>query len=459
MVLPGLLAAAASAPALIGLQLERGYRATVAQMAADGLRVTRSEYQRGWLSSKAETDLVLAMPAGDDQRAPRDLVLTLRNDIDHGPLLQEGAVLMGRVDTQLLANGETMFSPHHPAEFSTRVALLGDKTSVIVDLPARAVAGAGDHPGLEFEGLAGELHFGQTRGSLDGELAMTGLALVVDGQPVIRARGVTANWQMLRGVGGLLFGDARLGLEGIEIADPVQGTRVSLQGFVVESKTRIADEQVEMRLSYTLARASVDDSDYGPADVRLRLGNLSAQVLGRIREQLAQNKARELDRDQKPLAALGILMTNAPHLLQNDPVFAIERLHLETPDGAVEGSLSMQAQGMVWPASDPAEPLRRLTAMASLRLPEPVFRALLEPGARERQVAALEARRLAGEPVEETTQEQREEEIQQMVGQQLADIIGQGILRRNHQELTLSARLRGGRLEINGRGFPLPFAP
>jgi uncharacterized protein YdgA (DUF945 family) len=45
-----------------------------------------------------------------------------------------------------------------------------------------------------------------------------------------------------------------------------------------------------------------------------------------------------------------------------------------------------------------------------------------------------------------------------MVEQQLADIIGQGILLRNGEELTLAVKLRRGRLAVNGRDFPLPEA-
>ena len=459
MLLPGLLAAAAAAPALTGLQLERSYRAAVDQMIGAGLTVVRSEYQRGWLSSKAETDLLLVIPAGDEQGVGKELVLTLRNRIDHGPLVPDGAILMGRMETYFLANGDSIYPPQQRALVSTRLALLGRNTTTAVDLPARMIAEADDHPGVEFQGLAGELRFDETRDSLAGKLEMTGLTLVKDGQPVMRLRGVTANWKMRRGVGGLLFGDAALGLESGEIADPVQGTRVSLQGFAVESVSSVLDDNVEMRLRYNLAMASVGHRDYGPAEVRVHLGNLSAQVLGRIRESLAETKARNLDQQSRSLAALGILMTNAPLLLRNDPNFAIERLHLETPDGTLEGSLSVQAQGMVWPASDPGEVLSKLNAAASLRLPESVFRSLLEPGARQRTTVALEARRQAGKPVEETGEGQREQDIHRMVEQQLADIIGQGILLRNGQELTFSATLRDGRLEVNGRDFPLPLAP
>lgn len=456
IILPGLVAAAAAAPALLGVQLERNYRATVEQMVGDGLRVVRSQYQRGWLSSTAETDLLIAMPTGDNQGGRKDLVLTLRNHIDHGPLIPDGSVLMGRMETELLSDGEPMFSPGGPSQLRTRVALLGQQTTMVVDLPAQTIAEAEGRPGLVFEGLSGELRFGESNGYLAGALEMTGLALVKGAQPVMRVRGATASWQMRRGAGGLLFGNAHLGLDRAEIADPVQGTRVTLQGFAVESTSRVTDDRVDMRLSYTLAQASIDDRAYGPADVRVHLGNLSAEVLGRIREQLAEKKARGLGREQKSLAVLGILMTNAPQLLRSDPSFAIEHLRLDTPDGTIEGNLYAQARGMVWPTSDPTEPLRSLDIKASLRLPEPVFRVLLEPGAREQQAAVLDARRRAGEIIAESTPEQRAVEVQRMVDQQLTDIIRQGILRRDQQALTMSARLRDGRLEINGRRFPLP---
>jgi len=457
-VLLCLLASAAAAPALIGLKLERDYQATVDQMIHKGLKLVRSEYRRGWLSSEAEMDLLLARPTGDGQDNSTDLVLTLRNRIEHGPLIADGSILMARMETQLLADAEPVFPPDRPAVVRTRMELLGRSTTMVINLPSREIAEADGHPGLEFEGLAGEVRFGETRDSLAGELELIGLAMVKDGQRVMRVGGVTANWQMRRGHAGLLFGDAALVLEDAELADPVQGTRVSLQGFAIASASSVLDDNVEMHLDYTLARASVDDRVYGPAELSIRLGNLSAQVLGRVREALAQTNTPNLDEEQKSLAVLDILMTNAPQMLRNDPNFAIERLHVETPDGAVEGSLAVQARGMVWPASDPAEALRKLNAEASLRLPEPVFRALLEPGARQRLVAALEARRLAGKPVEEPTGEQRQQEIQRMVEQQVADIVGQGILLRNGEELTLAVRLRRGRLELNGRDFPMPAA-
>ena len=209
-------------------------------------------------------------------------------------------------------------------------------------------------------------------------------------------------------------------------------------------------------MTYRLKTAKVGDQSYGPAVLRLELTNLAAPVLVRVQQALDEIQQKNLPEVQQNMAVMSVMMASGPELLKSNPGLALKQFRLVTPDGVVEGNFSLQAIDLrLEEVGDRRALLNKLAVELSFRLPERLFRLLLEQQTLLRIVQQLEQGVNQGEDIEMPTQEQLQEMVRAAAAEQINQLLVQGVVEKDGGDITSVASLSNGLLTVNGKTVPL----
>lgn len=457
LILAGLLLLAV--PAVVGMQTEQRYREMVGQLEMSGFRVTRHDYRRGWFDATAETDLELPVPdPGQQAASPNPVGFTLHSDITHGAFLFSGGEHGGElvIDTEILSQGKPLFPADYPAIIQTRVGLDGEGRTLI-DLPAIELSATEGHPAISFQGAKGTLAFRADNSRLAMDVTMPHLQLDKGHQAGFELEGVSLNGDYVRGIEGLMLGATAMQAKRIEMSSAAGGPQLKMQNLDVRGESLAQAGLIKGNIHYALDSMLVDGNTYGPIEVDVQVGNLSPVALAQIQQAMDELAGQQLPPQQRGMAVMGVLLNNGPELLKSNPRFAIERLHVQTPDGVIEGVFQVQPVGLEWAEiSNMAAILNKLEAKAELQMPEPLFLALFEQQARQALVMQIQQQRMLGENVPEPDPEQMAARVAALAQQQLDGLLQQEILVRKGTDISTAASLRSGLLTVNGKSLPLP---
>ena len=106
----------------------------------------------------------------------------------------------------------------------------------------------------------------------------------------------------------------------------------------------------------------------------MELSRLSAPVLVRLQQAMEEIKIRQC-RMRSGHSHDGNSNGCRIRAVENDPAIAIKPLRLITPDGTVEGEISLRAEDSAWRSCPNMRALAgKLVADLSLRMPEKLFR-------------------------------------------------------------------------------------
>ncbi|HEB97814.1 MAG TPA: DUF945 domain-containing protein [Sedimenticola thiotaurini] len=449
-----LIAAVLVVPGVVGYQAEQRYRALVGQIDASGLEVVEDDYRRGWFGADAVTRIRLPLSAGGATDTETRQELVLRSRISHGPLTAQG-VALAEIDTDLESGG-TSLSARSGSTIRTMIAIDGTGHTRIRVPEQEIEQGAGD-PTLRFLGLEGEIDFDLDREKGDFRFRSPGILVQQEGRTLVQLDRLELDSRTWRGVSGLMLGAGRLTIDRIGMDAPDLPGRVELRGLSVTGESGEqggAGELVSVALEYRLAGLDYGKRHYSDGVLRMAASRLYAPVLLRIQQTTEQMQQRRMSEAEVGMAMMGLLTGQLPDLLRQDPKLVLEPIGLTTPEGVVKAGLSLQSVGLrVADLQDQARLLARLEGRASLRLPETLFREMLQ---QQNLLALQEQQAATGAESAETDREGLQGQARQMAQQQLQQWLDQGLLQRDGDALQSRVVLSGGRLQINGRTVPLP---
>ena len=454
-----LMAAILITPGVIGFSAETRYKALIDGLAKNGLEVVETQYQRGWFESTADTEFRIPLagegadlPAG----APTEIRFSLHSDIKHGPLSSDGELVVAQVHSNLLAGGEPLFPGLEGGLFKTNIKLDGSG-QLVVDLPAMQSEPQQGKPGVQFEGMTGHLKFDAGITELSLDLDMPQLALSEMGGQNFELQSLSLNSHSQEGVAGLMLGKGRFTVKHMGFQNAGLGETVGIDDINVTFDSSAQGKNVLFSIVYAFQNLKVNDAAWGPAVLEIRMENLSADALAKMQKQMEEINERNLSPTEQGMATVALLMETASELLPNDPVLAIPQLRVQTPDGMVEGDFRLQSHGLAWAEiGDAATALGKLEMKASLRMPETLWRTLLEQQARKQMSDMIALRRQLGEKVEPPSEEEMQELVRTSAEQKLNSMLAQGLVVRNDTEIATVAGLSGGLLTVNGKTIPLP---
>jgi len=451
-----LLTLALGAPAVIGFKAEARYQLAIDRIQQSGVKVVSQRYDRGWFGSTAETGLLFVKP--EEVSASNDsdsLQFTLLSTISHGPLVSSGFGL-AEIDSEIKALKEAIFPPDYPATIHTLVDLVGNGRTR-VNLPAAEITGSVQMPDLSFGGLFGEMAFDAGFREMEVGFVLHSLSVSSAGQKLAELGETRLDSNSHTSVSGVLLGSGNFRVQRLLLSDAESGDQMLVNELAIDLKSSEEAEQVSAVAGYRVQRIEIGGEVYGPGLLRLELSRLSGPVLVRLQQAMAEIKKQAMTDAQRSMAQLGVVMNIGSELLKSDPAIAIKPLRLVTPDGTLEGELSLRGDGLR-PADLSSIPAlaNKLIADLSLRMPEKLFRAMLikQAGLKlDQQIAAIVEQ---GGEAPELDRDQLQQLVEHQVDEQLNHWLAQEIIQRDGSDLATLASLSSGLLTINGKTIPLP---
>ncbi len=442
-------------PGIVGFKVQEQYQGMLDRTVQTGFEILEQEYHRGWFASEARAELRILIQASVDSTEPLEMVLTLENRIDHGPLTSQGLAL-AEIETDLLLDGEKLFPEDYPAVIATRISLDGSGTTVI-EMPAIDLMESDERPAIRFGGLSGVVNFDTAMENISVGMDMPGLEVIEDGLQLVKAGEVSMESRSWLGESGLTLGSGNLKLHDLSIYDAASGEQFSLQGLGLEVDSSEQEGQVAGFATYSLDSLEIGDKEYGPGILKVELVRLSAPVLLELQRSIEDMQGQQMTEAQRGMAIMGVLMGSASAFLENDPGMSVDPLRFSTPDGELNARFSLNANGLKWEhVGNPQIMITKLDASLSFRIPEKLLRSLLESQARTRLVKEIEGltEELGEQPLVE--QEQLDSMVDAEVEAQMEQWLGQGLMERDQEDVVTEAQLADGLLTVNGQPVPLP---
>lgn len=447
-----------AAPGVIGFQVQDYYQQLMQELGKGGAQVVSGDYRRDWFGARDETRFRIQLPKQPGEQEQQTLEFSLTSEIVHGPLTSSGLAL-AEVHSEIRLQGEALLPEDYQATISTLIGVDGEGTTRI-DLPATRVPAQGQQPEIQFEGLQGTMQFDAGLEQMSAQFEMPVLTFEQANGSQLKLQGVRLDSHSYKDVSGLMLGSGQFQVERFDLEDTAKGGRMQIRELSVDAESSNREQGVGAHIRYSLQELVLDDKSYGPAELKLGLDNLPAPALLQIQQSVEEINAQQLSEQQKGAALMSVLMGNAPQLLKGDPRLSIDPLRVETPDGLIEGRLSLQSRGLQWQDLGKASVvLGKLAGEGFLRMPETLFRGLMKQKLRADLLRQFKQRRLADPDQPMPDEAQLEQLVERLSEQQFSLLLGQEILVREGGAVLTEATLADGLLSVNGKTLPLPVPP
>jgi len=385
----------------------------------DALRLEVTEYQRGYLESQAESELVLRLPEQEPVR------VKLSHRIDQLPGID------GRYATV-----HTRWEPSDPALREQLAEVFGEDAEFTLATALYPTGGSSstgrvptiDRDGVVFSGADLRLET-SAGGGFDYQVESDRLAVDDRAEGVETGAGMNAERLRLAASGevaddGFVWdSNGRLEVGRLEVVEP--DSNGSIEDLTIGFDTSREEGLFRFAVDYQVAEARIEGETFSDARMRLAVDRLDAGAVRTIAErteELQELAAQGADIEQ----AVGeVMREELPALLSHGPRVAIDPIEATTAEGGTEMALSVELPaGVVDGEPNPMMWMAMLSAVVvegSLSMPL----ALLE-----RQAAA---RGQAGQ-----------------VEQQLAPLVAQGWLAIEDGMVRTTVDFRQGNLKLNG---------
>ena len=431
-----LLCLAVAAPALVGLYLEREFAHVVARLERPGVsRVTHARFKRGWLSSTANVRIELAAPLC---QAPPCAGTTLRTRIHHGPLPFDAPLAQGDGFEPSLGVGVTdidLASLWPTRVFEPALAPLRLVTRVGFDAVARSR--------LRFDGRTLDISRDRLLAHIEtapiearAQIPLAGGPITVEADApefsIVGAEGGQLAWHDL---------EARLDASGsgsirarsLSLADGL-GQALLLQTLAWQWQSLPgASGRVSARLDGRIARAVLDNQEYGPLQFEAQVADLDVHAGQALFDQVG--RLRDIETGELDEAARAELYSQTlPAVLAGGPRIDIPRLRLTTPQGDVRLRLRIQAPERMRRARLLADVVSQLDVDFETRVPAGLARDL-----------AVQVMQSSGRSPHTIEQADIDRALAELVQQHLIEAVDDGSAYR------LRLTIEGGRLTLNGR--------
>lgn len=447
LLIPGVLLAP---PYWFGLKAEEAFNERVQLIAnKNGLQVARSNFERGWFSSSAET--TLRVPG-----APIDI--SAQHTIYHGPFLVgrwlEGDFDVSPQQAQIETRGEFKLTPKQESmpggvlgfSSDTVVGLDGAGHTRIESPSVSRTTGSGK---LEWRGLQGDIHFDAGAQHVKSELRAPGLVFATGEVSDIRLHS-----NLHEGIAGHYLGETTFEVGTIAVAP-----MALVRGLRLKAKSSAQGDTLTISAAYEAPEIKILENQYGPARLALEVRKLDAAVLAKFQEEI-----RALQRSNRPAEQLGLMQMGKMlqllgELSKKAPELEITELSFRMGADDVRGQAKFVLDGS---KSNIAEnPLLMLTALAGdldVSLPPALLKPMLLPLLQ----ADLESYRKRGLLKKEETAHLTPQQISAIMDRALPMYLSRNEFTRrlvaDGNRYRLSASLRRGQVTVNGEPVSLPGA-
>ncbi|WP_374335094.1 YdgA family protein [Leeia sp.] len=418
------------------------------------LKVTELESSSGIFSSSRTIKYTVAGSVGCDlaesmQRVGKDmgpLEFTVKETIHHGPFTFGGGhtgFARAVVNTELVLSADTrkkleeVFGKVPPASLRTVVSMGGD-SELTLDVP-ELTSSLKDGSKLQWTGLTASVSYPADYSSYVTKMSSNGLTITGASGEQVQIGKISMDSNSKTEFDVLSVGDASFNIDSMSFKNaalPMLNTEVSKISYTATSKKN--GDFLDMSLKLGVDKVNTMGKSYGPAHYDVSLNHLHGSTLGKLVQEVNSMSGQCSDQATRQMQLMSALGKHGIALMQQTPEFILDRISLNMPEG--EAVIKANAKINNFAASDVQQPaglLQKLEAGLDINFPEAIAK-------------MLAAQMMAKEGMDPATAEA-------MLTQQLEGALAQGLLARNGKQLVTKLSWKAGKLQINGKEFPLPM--
>ncbi len=461
------LAAAALTPYWIGTEIENRFREFQQQLAVQsGISFTLDRYQRGYLSSTAQTTFtvspnrsVTALPPSSQPPAAL-FKFTLHHQISHGPWIDDTFLhgTMSKVVTTLALGDEQpallpfYFGDQSALAITTWLEWAGGIKSE-GRIPLYRGRDHTDQYNLRWGGLHFELDGNWIARRAEGRFNSPRFELA-NAAHGVTVGGLSGHFSSFVSSQGLVLGAGDLSLDSFKAhgkgADSVS-QQVVVRGMNIAYDAQQRDEAVDVMQQFGFRLLQINGKQFNDGALRYELSNLDAAVLQSLQKRYEQMTQAEFsDPEQLRQVWLQEIQALLPAMLAQAPEIHISKAEVTTVDGLISARLKLAMDNSFpLPAViELPEGLRRLLPLMQveldLKLPATIIEQQARKAVRENIIEQLQ-------DTEQTmTPEVLAQQTRRAAEQMLAQFEIQNIIRRKDGYFRTELRYRDGRLRLNG---------
>ncbi len=441
----------------LGTQIEKAHADARALIAAQPyLKVSNQSYERGLLSASETTTIEIpaalfsppGVKADEKQNTRSPFRFTIKTAIQHGPLPGFSTLAAGsevstiEFDEPLRTKIAEAFGTNQPFDIRTTYNFQGGGRSTFASRPFKLVL-PGNTPESKamLSGEQMDMVMEFSRGLADYTLHGTAprFALSEPGGPNLAINGMAFDSQLKRIFpdepmlysGSQKFTAAEISVTPVDGAQSGPEKNVLLKEIAYDVQMPVADDFVDVIAKMGANVVQVGEQNYGPAHYDFSLKHLHARKLSALTRAL-QGIYTNPEMLSEPNRLMKELSPTFFDLLEDNPVFSIDRIAFRTADGEANFKASIKlADPKPDDFSNPLMLLAKLDAGATIALPTALVDSLIGAGKSEEE--ALWARKSAEKTLEQFKQ--------------------QGYITVENNLLKSSVTFKSGQLQVNGKPF------
>jgi uncharacterized protein YdgA (DUF945 family) len=387
---------------------------------------------------------------GDDEtaQAAEPWRVTIRNEIQHGPLPGFTSVGIARIESRLVLEEATRkqlkddFGVDDPFVAVTRLGFLGGGSTKLTS-PAVTVRDGAQT--TDWKGIEGEFEFGRNLSSVHCAGSAPGLESRDTNVVLVTMEALEFECDLERVFDELYTGTAAVTLKSMHFKDPGEpGSAVNVENVRYALAADRAGDYLDTKLelgmkSLVFEAMSLSDLAYNLSLNHLH-GPTAAEITRAIRAATKNVGAASAANPAAAMAVAGAFAQHLPVLLEHSPELVIDRIGFRMPEGefGIEGSVKMiefKREDLA-AAQSPLALLGKLDAGVDIWISEALLRKNWSGTA---EGAAAAAQHVA------------------MVQQQVAAMEQAGYVRRNGGRLEARIEFRNGALTSNGKPLGPPM--
>ena len=421
------------------------------------------QYHRGWFSSTETTTLKINPELyrfaleKEGQPLPQ-FEVTYTQHITHGPLpllthfnLHPYKAV---VTTDFVFAPETQkllaqfFGTQKPITIENRIGFNDDGLMTITVPPfdyEEAISGVK----AKWQGLTATLDYGGDFNRVNFAALVPGLAGEAKGKGTFDLKNLSFKVDHTRGKTGLMIGDSQAGFASLDV-NLQQNTPLKLHLGQAAYNGKLSEngEFVDGSAHFTLDKLQLDDKPYGPAELLASARHLHGPTLAKLGDAFTALQKQPLKHDQFAEQLSKLAHEQGMPLLEHDPQFAIDKLDVKLPDGALRFNGAVGLTGFAQGDLDhPAEFVKKINAKADFVVPRKVVETVI----------AWQASRMFGGPDSGISQADLDYLSGQFVEGQINRLAEQKLIRIDGDMLAATADLSHGKFTLNGVNVPLPW--
>ena len=417
---------------VMGGKVQEGFEATAKEWSKQPLTVKVVSYERGLLSSKAQTEWTVA--SGSDT-----LRFVAKHDISHGPLPHGHAA---EVVSTFLLNDDA--SPEWKAAYKDQAPLVWRSTvgwsqASKHEITSPAFAG-------EFDGA--KVAFGGAKAQFDMTSDLKGMKGTAD-FPTLQVDNPEEQSNMALAGGAMRFdlhqpkdqefvvGPFAMSLASLKVTSSAEagGKPSTIEDLVMDTDTQLVGEVVNVAINTKIKSFTSPDFKATELAMDMAMRNMDAGVMNNIAKLGQQANLEAMD----PQA---LLMQSLQQLLARKPEIEIKRMAMRTDDGVSEVSGSLAYVGNPAQAINPAMDVK---GAVNLNLPKPVMLSLFTSRVRDSYLEQMD------EDSEDAATPELMEAVKADVQERLTSLVQAGLLIDTNTAYTAKLNYGGGKFEANDK--------